>query len=123
MELIEELSGADGSAGLDGHHRCRWIGVRGVVGAQVARQTFGPDADFTSATVFAPIGRLVPVDPRGYSVSGRWPFASGCRHAEWFAMGGFVLDGDAPRMVPERGPDWRLAWFPRRPARSSITGT
>ena len=27
-------------------------------------------------------------------------------------MGGFVLDGDAPRMVPERGPDWRLAWFP-----------
>ena len=112
VELIEELSRADGSAG--------WTATIGAGGSAfaawlepaVARQTFGPDADFTSATVFAPTGRLVPVDPRGYSVSGRWPFASGCRHAEWFVMGGFVFDGDAPRMVPDRGPDWRLAWFP-----------
>jgi alkylation response protein AidB-like acyl-CoA dehydrogenase len=25
----------------------------------------------------------------------------------------FVFDGDAPRMIPEQGPDWRLAFFPR----------
>jgi indole-3-acetate monooxygenase len=112
VELIEELSRADGSAG--------WTATIGAGGSAfaawlepaVARETFGADADFTSATVFAPIGRLVPVDPRRHSVSGRWPFASGCRHAEWFLMGGFVFDGDAPRLVPGRGPDWRLAWFP-----------
>ena len=112
VELIEELSRADGSAG--------WTATIGAGGSAfaawlepaVARETFGADADFTSATVFAPIGRLVPVDPRRYSVSGRWPFASGCRHAEWFVMGGFVFDGDAPRLAPGRGPDWRLAWFP-----------
>jgi indole-3-acetate monooxygenase len=112
VELIEELSRADGSAG--------WTATIGAGGSAfaawlepaVARQTFGPDADFTSATVFAPLGRLVLIDSRAYSVSGRWPFASGCRHAEWFVMGGFVFDGDAPRMVPDRGPDWRLAWFP-----------
>jgi alkylation response protein AidB-like acyl-CoA dehydrogenase len=45
-------------------------------------------------------------------LSGRWPFASGCRHADWFFTGSFVFDGAAPRMT-EHGPDWRLALFPR----------
>lgn len=33
---------------------------------------------------------------------------SGCRHADWFFLGGNVMDGDTPRMVDDR-PDWRLA--------------
>jgi alkylation response protein AidB-like acyl-CoA dehydrogenase len=27
-----------------------------------------------------------------------------------------VFDGDAPQMIPEQGPDWRLAYFPRSDA-------
>jgi alkylation response protein AidB-like acyl-CoA dehydrogenase len=50
------------------------------------------------------------------TVSGRWPFASGCRHAEWFLNGVLVFDGDSPRMLPGRGPDWRLAFIPRSDA-------
>lgn len=34
--------------------------------------------------VARPIGRAVPAEGGGYTVSGRWPFASGSSHADWF---------------------------------------
>ena len=34
----------------------------------------------------------------GYTVSGRWPFASGCTHCDWL-MGGCLVDGDAIMML------------------------
>ncbi|OBG57565.1 MULTISPECIES: acyl-CoA dehydrogenase family protein [unclassified Mycobacterium] len=113
IEMIEELARADGSVG--------WVAAIGAgapaftawLEPAAAAALFGPDADFLAATVFAPTGRAVP-DGRGrFAVDGRWPFASGCRHAEWMLGGMFVFDGDAPRMLPGRGPDWRLAFFPR----------
>jgi alkylation response protein AidB-like acyl-CoA dehydrogenase len=79
----------------------------------VARDLLGADADVTIATVFAPTGRLQPAGERGFDIAGRWSWASGCRHAQWLLAGGFVFEGAAPRIVPERGPDWRLAFFPR----------
>ncbi len=51
-------------------------------------------------------------EPGDLTLAGRWPFASGCRHAEWFITGAFVFDGDGPRIIPEQGPDWRLTYFP-----------
>lgn len=51
-----------------------------------------------------------------FALDGRWPFASGCRHAEWFLTGMFVFDGDAPRLLADRGPDWRLAFLRREDA-------
>ncbi|MEO8687980.1 MAG: acyl-CoA dehydrogenase family protein [Solirubrobacteraceae bacterium] len=64
------------------------------------------------AGVFAPKGRASP-EPGGFRVSGRWPFASGCRHAGWL-MGGCVVvdDGGAPRMLPNGMPDVRLMLAP-----------
>ena len=113
IEMIEELARADGSAG--------WIAAIGAgapaftawLAPAVANELFGSDADFMAATVFAPTGRAVPDGTGRFTVDGRWPFASGCRHAEWLLAGMFVFDGDAPRMIPEQGPDWRLAFFPR----------
>jgi len=113
VEMVEELARADGSAG--------WTVAIGAGGPaftawlepDVAVDLFGADADFTAATVFAPTGRLVPGEPGDFTLSGRWPFASGCRHAEWLITGAFVFDGDAPRMLPGQGPDWRLAFVPR----------
>ncbi|WP_197281155.1 MULTISPECIES: acyl-CoA dehydrogenase family protein [unclassified Mycobacterium] len=116
IHMIEELARADGSTG--------WIAAIGAGGPAftawlepaAATALFGPDADFLAATVFAPTGRAVP-DGRGrFAVDGRWPFASGCRHAEWVLAGMFVFDGDTPRMIPDQGPDWRLAFFPRAEA-------
>jgi len=113
IEMIEELAHADGSAG--------WIAAIGAgapaftawLEPAVANELFGSDADFTAATMFAPTGRAVPDATGRFTVEGRWPFASGCRHAEWFVAGMLVFDGDTPRILPDQGPDWRLAFFPR----------
>ncbi|OBJ81773.1 hydroxylase [Mycobacterium gordonae] len=116
IEVIEELARADGSAG--------WIAAIGAgapaftawLQPATATQLFGADADFTAATVFAPTGRAVPDATGRFTLDGRWPFASGCRHAEWFLTGMFVFDGDAPRLLADRGPDWRLAFLGREDA-------
>ncbi len=116
IRTIEELARADGSTG--------WIAAIGAgapaftawLEPDVAMELFGPSADFLAATVFAPTGRAVPDGAGRFTVAGRWPFASGCRHAEWFLAGTVVLDGEAPRVIPEQGPDWRLAFFPRADA-------
>ena len=124
IEMIEELARADGSAG--------WIAAIGAgapaftawLEPAIATQLFGSDADFMAATVFAPTGRAVPDGTGRFAVDGRWPFASGCRHAEWLLAGMFVFDGDAPRLIPERGPDWRPSRSSRaRTPTSSTTGT
>jgi alkylation response protein AidB-like acyl-CoA dehydrogenase len=116
IEMVEELARADGSAG--------WIAAIGA-GAPaftawlepgVANDLFGSNADFLAATVFAPTGRAVASGNGHFTVGGRWPFASGCRHAEWLLAGMFAIDGDAPRILPEQGPDWRLGFFPRTDA-------
>jgi alkylation response protein AidB-like acyl-CoA dehydrogenase len=116
ITVVEEIARADASAG--------WtvlIGAGGLAFAAwlepaVARDLLGADADYTCATVFAATGRAVPQKTGGFVVDGLWPFASGCRHAEWFLNGVTVFDGDAPRMLPDRGRDWRLALFPRSEA-------
>ncbi|MCV7408144.1 hypothetical protein AWC05_08485 [Mycobacterium florentinum] len=113
IQMIEELARADGSTG--------WVAAIGGgapaftawLEPSVATALFGSDADFLSATIFAPTGRAVPDGGGRFDVDGRWPFASGCRHAEWILGGIFVFDGDAPRTIPDQGPDQRLAFFPR----------
>jgi alkylation response protein AidB-like acyl-CoA dehydrogenase len=44
--------------------------------------------------VFAPRGRGTTTS-EGLRVTGRWPFASGCRHSDWL-MGGTIVDGEGP---------------------------
>lgn len=61
------------------------------------------------AGVFATGGKADPdADGDGVRLSGRWPFASGCRHATWFALGAIsagahvvcVVPSDAVTIVP-----------------------
>lgn len=47
------------------------------------------------AGAFAPYGVATPVGG-GYRLTGRWPFGSGVRHAEWISAGARVV-GDADR--------------------------
>jgi alkylation response protein AidB-like acyl-CoA dehydrogenase len=51
------------------------------------------------AGVARPIGRAVPNGAGGFTISGRWPFASGSSHADWFAAECLVYDddGETPR--------------------------
>jgi alkylation response protein AidB-like acyl-CoA dehydrogenase len=120
VEVIEELSRADGSAG--------WTVMIGNSTAffawldpQVARELLSGATDFASTSMWGPFGQAVPDGAAGLSLSGRWPFNSGCRHAEWLQVGAYVIDGDAPRRRPECAPDWRLAFVPRSAAKIEDT--
>jgi alkylation response protein AidB-like acyl-CoA dehydrogenase len=78
----------------------------GLVSAYIdpgfARESFGPPA--VGGGVYAPMGRAT-LEGDAYVVSGRWPFASGCRHATTL-MGGALIAGE------EEGPSVRAMVFP-----------
>src|SRR6516165_9749434 len=81
LEVIETLSIADASVGW-----CAMIGTDGgyttaFIDQAVARKMY-PDVDMVTAITFAPPGKAVKTTD-GFTVHGRWPFASGCQHASW----------------------------------------
>ena len=62
----------------------------------------GPDAKIS--TSFVPTGKVTTVDG-GYRLRGRYPWASGVRHADWMIAGGLIHGGDHP--------EFRLFLIPR----------
>lgn len=113
VATIETLSRADSSAGW-----CTLIGNQAAylawLDADVAKGIC-PDADTVLAGSTAVLGRSVAVDG-GYRVSGRWPFNSGCLHADWL-MAGFA---EPPELTGGR-PTARLAFVPK--AAATVLGT
>ena len=90
IEVIEALSYIDAAAGW-----CLMIGATaiGQPGAfaedEAIAEIFGNGRIPTAATSTALRGKAIPVEG-GYVLTGRWPFASGVRHAEWMAAGATV---------------------------------
>lgn len=109
-EVIESLSEADGAAG--------WVAMigsdagyfAGRIPLALARELF-PDPDLLSCGVSAPSGRAERVDG-GYRVSGRWAFASCCRHASWFKGAALVTEGGEIVKGAEGRPEMRTAVLP-----------
>ena len=96
IEIIEALSYIDASAGW-----CLMIGATAIgqpgafAGDEAISEIFRDGRIPTAATSTALRGKAVPVEG-GYVLSGRWPFASGVRHAEWMTAGATVqADEDA----------------------------
>lgn len=99
-EVVEELSYADGSVGW-----CVMIGgglsaLAGSLPASGADEVFAEQGSIMAGT-FRPAGRARRI-PGGYRVQGRWPFASGSSHADWFLCGCIVHEGAEPVMVSGR---------------------
>ncbi len=110
---IEDLARADGAAGW-----CLAVAATGGVLAaflepEPAREVFGDRRGWV-AGVFAPKGRALPTGNGSLSVTGRWPFASGCAHSDWLMGGCLVQDGDDVRRTAAGTPDVRLALMPAR---------
>jgi indole-3-acetate monooxygenase len=93
LRIIEALSRIEGSVG--------WIAMIGggsaIMAPLVSRDLYdeiyrdGPDVIFGGST--QPIGNAESVDG-DWRVNGRWPFASGCQHADWlFALCVMKKDG------------------------------
>ena len=91
IEVVEELSKADGSAG--------WTSLIGNATAFLAWHT--PDVvhrlldgrtDISLTSMMGPLGTATP-DGDDVVVQGRWSFNSGCPHAEVIQVGVIVPDG------------------------------
>ncbi|KXU84063.1 hypothetical protein CI15_26540 [Paraburkholderia monticola] len=99
LEIVTALGRIDGSLG--------WISMIGATAALVApelpQSTYeriyanGPDVIFAGS--FAPGGTADRTD-RGWCVNGRWPFASGCAHADWILGLSTMREGSTPLSAP-----------------------
>ena len=63
---------------------CSWLAA--LFPEQTQREIWGSSVDTWVAGSLAPHGEAVP-EQGGWRVSGRWPWASGCTHAQWAACG------------------------------------
>ncbi len=116
VEVVETISEADGSAGwtvLIGNSTAFFAWLEPAV----AKEMIGDDLNFCSTSMFAPLGRAEGSNEDAFTVSGRWPFNSGCPHAEWLQVGVIVMDDDGPRLR-DGGTDidWRFAFVRRESA-------
>lgn len=98
LELVEQISEADGSVG--------WVasfGSASVYLAALPRQTqailYADSPDLVFAGGLFPIQPAVPVDG-GWQVSGTWKFASGCKGADMLGVGIGLAAPDQPGSKP-----------------------
>lgn len=90
MEVIEDLAYIDAAAGW-----CLMIGATAIgrPGAflcdDAVAKMFVDGRIPTAATATAISGNAIPVQG-GFMLTGRWPFASGVRHADWMVAGAKV---------------------------------
>ncbi len=106
LRAVEAVSRIDGAAGW-----CTMIGsdggyVSAFLDDGVGRKMYA-DLDASTVFVIGPGGRAVPADG-GYVVTGRWAFASGSPHAEWFALACLVPAESGMRMATPASPELRV---------------
>jgi indole-3-acetate monooxygenase len=115
LRVVEEVSRLDGSVGwnvmIAANDGLLWgYFDTTVAGALISGR---PDYDGVIAgSILAGSGTATCV-PGGYQISGRWPFASGCRHADWLIAGCTLVDD----------PDSRLKAFILPPTQCEILDT
>lgn len=77
-----------------------------------AQEDYFSTPDQWSSSAFHPPGKLEPVDD-GWMFSGEWAFSSGCDHANWGLLSGYLpeIEGMAWFMVPRE--QWSIEddWF------------
>ncbi|MGA8380752.1 MAG: acyl-CoA dehydrogenase family protein, partial [Stellaceae bacterium] len=108
---VEELARADGSVGWCASI-ANSIGLFApYLGLDAARRVFG---DPRATCAWGPPNEARGIAVRGgYRVTGRWDFASGCRHASWIGAHGTVVEPDGSLRLNNFGrPTIRTWLFP-----------
>lgn len=110
FEVVEAGARIDGSVGW-----CLLVnGSTGLGGRTMpeadAEALYGDPRTVVAGAAF-PFAKAVAVND-GYQVTGRWPFASGCKHATHVFGFSVVHDGDTPRPGPMGLPDIRVMLAP-----------
>ena len=84
---------------------------------EAREDVYGADPDTMVSAVIAPRGKAVLNGDGSCSLSGFWPFGSGCEHAAWMLLGAEVLDSSgevvdlADFLVPTSDVDIQDDWF------------
>jgi alkylation response protein AidB-like acyl-CoA dehydrogenase len=113
LEVIAALGRIEGSVG--------WVAVIGsgsaIFPAMLPRETYdeiyrnGPDVIFAASA--AALMGTAEATPKGLRVKGRWPFASGCQHADWVLGACVLTENGTPLPGPAEGvPLIRLVALP-----------
>jgi len=116
VEVIAEIGRGCGSTAWVASlvNVCAWLA--GLFPDRAQRDIWGDDPHAWAAGSLAPNGEAVPVEG-GWRVTGRWPWASGCLHAQWAACGIHIKDdGDGSGgvglcLMPMRDLQVEETWF------------
>jgi indole-3-acetate monooxygenase len=95
VQLVRELATADGSVGWTVMIGSSAPMVLGKLPPATLDLVYAEGPDVVGAGTFNPTGTAIVVDG-GFRASGRWTFASGCQHADWFVAHCVVDDGGLP---------------------------
>ncbi|MGE3856706.1 MAG: acyl-CoA dehydrogenase family protein [Dehalococcoidia bacterium] len=100
-QAIEEVAAADASTGWVLMLAMQSNAFAGFMEERHALEVWGNGGIICGTA--RPIGRAVATSTpeAGYIVSGRWPFASGSSHADWFMAECMLYDGDEPKRDAE----------------------
>jgi len=109
--VVEELSSVDGSTGWVSMLCGSYGLLSGLLPDEAAREIYADPGAIVAGSL--PPNGLARTVPGGYSVSGRWPMASGINHSTWVLGNCRVFEGDTPRMTPSGTPALRVLFFPR----------
>jgi alkylation response protein AidB-like acyl-CoA dehydrogenase len=110
-EVMETLGYHDASAAWvamicsdSGHYAAR-------IDESEARALY-PSLDLMTAGAIGPTGQAHFVDG-GLKVSGRWPFGSGCLHADRMIAGCILFENGKPQMGAGGRPEFCAVWIPK----------
>ena len=117
LEVIEELSRGDASSGW-----CAMVAsessacLNAWLAPAVIRAMLGSGPPAVVAFTAVGKGRAV-ASADGHRVSGRWRFASGCRHSDWLGALCVVHDGDLARVNADGVAELRVLFVRSNEAR------
>ena len=115
VEILAELSAADGSVGWASMIGCETPQLFALLPEPTFETIYADGPDVIVAGAFAPRGTAEAIDggEGGYRVNGRWSFASGCQHARFLFGNCVVTSGGQPLPGPIPGaPQLRCAVLP-----------
>jgi alkylation response protein AidB-like acyl-CoA dehydrogenase len=98
LRLVERVSTVDGSAGWVASFGCQTTYL-GSLPLETLAELYADGPDLVFAGALFPVQEARPVDG-GFSVTGRWKFASGCKAAEVICVG---IPGDDSTSGKPRG--------------------
>ncbi|SBT49277.1 acyl-CoA dehydrogenase family protein [Micromonospora narathiwatensis] len=112
MTVLEALARADGSTGWTVMIGSETPHLLALLSRDRFDKFYAAGPDLVVAGGFAPQGRA-ELDDGGFRVSGRWAFASGCRHADWI-FGNCLVTADGQPIPGADGqpPETRSMLFP-----------